>query len=420
MAKEKRDNLFDLGLGSGLIEIPDDQGKEEETNLQDEGKKKDQKKADEGVTINDDGSFEIDEFLETEEDTSTEEDDEEPEEDKKITDKKNKEKTPSDKGSGDSSPSSSPYLAFAKDRAEEGVFLDFTDEQWTMLVERNDGDEAAALRELSVISMQQMVNAGVEKYKQSLTPEEKLLYEAKEKGVPLDEYSVAKRNAAKYSKITADQVKEDPKIAEDVLTKFLELRGFTSDEIKEEIEGYKALENLESKALKALEYVPKAFDKKVKDLETQAEAKEQEKKDKIAQRVAKMKGLIENTPEIIPGIKLNKTNREKIMESMTVPVQYDKEGNPLNPVMVTRQRNPEGFEMLIHYYHQLGLFNIDENGKIAPDFSKVSKAASTKTVDSLRSIFESTGKTSAGKAKIPKTKDDEEDEFDKAFSRIGR
>jgi len=133
-----------------------------------------------------------------------------------------------------------------------------------------------------------------------------------------------------------------------------------------------------------------------------------------------MKSLIDNTPEIIPGIKLSKANKEKIMESMTTPIAYDKNGNPMKPVMATRSRNPEGFEMLIHYYHELGLFNIDEDGKIAPDFSKVTKVAKTKTVDSLRSIFESTGKPAAGTAKVPKTQEEDEDEFDKAFRRIGK
>lgn len=420
MAKEERDNLFDLGLGSGLIEIPDDQDKvnEKQEDLQDEGKKKDQKKTADKIEIDDDGSFEINEFAVNEDDTSS--DEEESEDDEQIDTKKKKEKTPTDKGSGDSSPSSSPYLAFAKDQAEKGVFLNFSDDQWAMLVERNDGDETEALRELSSLSIQHMVQAGVERYKQSLTDDERLLYEAKEKGLPLDKYSVAKRNAAKYSKITADQVREDPKVAEDVVTRFLELKGFTPEEAKEEIEGYKALEKLEEKAVKALEYVPKAFDKEVKDIEKTAEAQEQAKRDQIAQRVSRMKSLVNNTPEIIPGIKLNKTNKEKILESMTVPVAQDENGNPLNSVMVTRQKNPEAFEMLIHYYHQLGLFNIDDDGKITPDFSKVSKAASTKTVDSLRSIFESTGKTGGGKAKIPKTQEDDDDEFDKAFGRIGK
>ena len=419
MAKNEKDRLFDLSLGDGFIDIPEpgeQPSKEEEKKPLKKADKEDEDNS--KASVYDDGTFEINEFEPVKEEKSEENLDDDSEED---TQKKTKDKTPSDDGQSDSSPSSSsPYLAFAKDQAEEGVFLSFSEEDWTELVERNDGNEAQALRELSAISMQAKIRHGVEQYKESLTPDERLLYEAKEKGLPVDKYSIAKRNAVKYSKITAEQVKEDPKIAEDVVSKFLELKGFTPEEAKEEIEGYKALENLEAKAVKALEFVPKAFEKEVENIEQSAKAEEESKKDRIRQRVAKMKNLVESTPEIIPGIKLTKVAREKVMESMTKPVAMDEEGNPLNPVMATRQKNPEGFEMLIHYYHQLGLFNIDENGKVKPDFSKISKMETTKAADSLRTIFEAKENTKSGRPPVIKTKDDEMDEFDAAFRRIGK
>ena len=414
MANEKKDELFGINLGEGLIEIPD----KEETpeSGEGEGKKKEPEKIDENVLLNEDGSFEINEFKETKKEDNASDEEEEAAVIEKAEVKKGK--TPSDGGSSDSSPSSSPYLAFAKDRANEGVLLDFSDEDWQELVERNDGDEAQALRELHQLSVSQMIKVGVERFKESLTPEEKLLYEAKEKGLPVDKYSLAKRNQSKYSKITPDELKESVSLQEDVVSKFLELRGYSPEEIKEEIEGYKALDNLGVKAAKALEFVPKAYEKQVKDLESEATAADQAAKDKIRQRVAKMKSLVETTPEIIPGIKLTKPVREKIMESMTVPIAQDKEGNPLNPVMATRMKNPEGFEMLIHYYHQLGLFNIDDSGKISPDFSKISKIEKTKAVDSMRSAFESKENATTGRAAKPKTDSDELDDFEKAFRRL--
>jgi len=412
MANEK-DQLFGINLGEGMIEIPDN----DETPVTGKGEPdKETKKKPEEIkedVLNEDGTFEINEFKEIKEDNASEEE-------AAIIEKTEvkKGKTPSDGGSSDSSPSSSPYLAFAKDRASEGVFLDFTDEDWQELVERNEGDEAQALRELHHLSISEMIKSGVEQYKESLTPEEKLLYEAKEKGLPIDKYSIAKRNQSKYSKITTDELKENVSLQEDVVSKFLELRGYNPEEIKEEIEGYKALDNLGVKAAKALEFVPKAYEKQVKDMEADAQAADQAAKDKIRQRVAKMKSLVENTPEIIPGIKLTKPVREKIMESMTVPVAQDKQGNPLNPVMATRAKNPEGFEMLIHYYHQLGLFNIDDGGKVSPDFSKISKIEKTKAVDSMRSAFESKENATVGKAGKPKTDSDELDDFDRAFRRL--
>lgn len=430
MAKEEKDALFSVSLDDGLIEIPDKVEEKETPNSTEKKKGKEKEKIDEGITLHPDGMIEIDEFSEEKrkasELESTEDDDEEENDDdnKTFIDKKNKTKgkeTPSEtKKPSDSSPSSSsPYLAFARDRVEQGVFLDFTEEQWGELVERNEGDEAGALRELHSLSMQAMIEQEVERYKESLTPEERTLYEAKEKGVPLDKYSVAKRNYDKYSKITPESLKENEKLQEEVVTKLLESRGYTAEEIKEEVEGYKALEVLESKATKALELVPKAFKKEIDDLDSAARADEESKKQRAAQRVAKMKNLIDTTLEIVPGIKLNKSVKEELMGSMSTPVARDEEGNPLNAVMVTRAKNPEAFEMMVHYYHKLGLFNIDKSGKIDPDFSKILTVAKTKAVDSMRTVFESKENTSKGKVNI-KTKNEDDDDYDKAWSRLGK
>ena len=423
MANEKKDGLFGVNLMDNLIDIPDNKeeqgGGTPETGKRKPAEEKKPEQLADGVIVNEDGSFEIDTFASTEKENSSKEENEDTliEKSEKI---EGKGKAPSKGGQSDSSPSSSPYLAFAKDRANEGVFLNFTDEQWQQLVERNEGDEAQALRELHEISMSTMIQKNVDKYKESLTPEERNLYEAKEKGVPVDKYAIAKKNYDKYSKITADQLKDNEALQVEVVTRALELRGYAPDEIKEEIEGYKALESLGVKATKALEVVPKAFQKQVSDLEAAATAEEESKKNRIAQRVAKMKGLIDNTPEIIPGIKLTKSAREQLVESMTVPVARDDEGNPLNRVMATRVKNPEAFEMLIHYYHALGLFNLDENGNMKPDFSKIAKIEKTKAVDGMRQIFESQEKQTSSKSKVIKTDDDNMDEFDKAFRRLGR
>ncbi len=415
MAKkeEERDSgLFDMTLGDGFIDINEDPPvkTKDESESNPEEKQKEEKKQT-GFHQYDDGSFEIDTFIEEQ---SSEEDDTSIE---KTEDKeKEKGKVPSDGGQSDSSPSSSPFLAFAKDRASEGVFLEFNDEEWKMLVERNDGDEAAALRELSSISMAEMIKDQVEAYKESLTEQDRALYEAKEKGLPIDEYGIAKRNVEKYSKIKPDDIEEDEKLQTELVSKALELRGFTPEEIVEEIDGYKTLDNLKDKAEKALAALPKFYQKKIKDLEEKAIADEESRKDQFRQKVAKMKQLVEQTPEVIPGIKLTKPTREKIMRSMTTPVAKDSHGNPLNPVMATRAKNPDAFELMLHYYHELGLFNIDDSGVMKPDFSKISKIEKTKATDQMRSIFESKEKHVEGKPNIQK--DDELDEFDKAFGRL--
>lgn len=413
--EEQRDALFGMTLGDGLIEINEEVRAAEET-TQETNTEDDENKPKGELPQYEDGSFEVNDS--PPESTTGKAAESEAEAFIETTEDETGKETPSKKtGSSDSS-SSSPFLAFARDRANEGVFLDFNDEDWKTLKERNDGDEAAALRELSQISIQEKIRIGVEGFKESLTDEERNLYEAKEKGLPVDEYSVAKRNYDKYSKIQEEDLSGDEKLQEDVVAKSLELKGFTSEEIAEEIEGYKALENLEAKAKKALKTVPAAYKGKVDGLELGAQQQEQARQDGIRQRVARMKKSIDNTPEIIPGIKLTKPAREKIMQSMTVPIAKDENGNALNPVTATRSKNPDAFEMMIHYYHGLGLFNIDDDGQMKPDFSKIAKVQKTKAADEMRNIFETGVKPIAGKTKVPEAQQDELDEFDKAFGRL--
>ncbi len=417
--EEQRDKLFDLSLGDGLIEVNEASITEksviEKTDTEEDNAETTKVADAEKFAQYEDGTFEIDDIpSETTKEVSI---DTKEFIEKTENEETGKTKTPSKDGSSDSS-SSSPFLAFARDRANEGVFLEFNDKDWEELVERNENDEAAALRELSSISIKHMVKEGVESFKESLTPEEKNLYEAKEKGLPVDEYSTAKRDYDKYSKLSGDDIKDNIELQEEVVIKVLELRGYSPEEVKEEVEGYKALENLESKAEKAIVVLPDFYKNKVNDIETGAKVAEDSRQDQLRQRVAKMKRSIDNTPEIIPGIKLNKLTREKVMKSMTVPVAKDAEGNPMNPVMTTRNKNPDAFEMMIHYYHELGLFNIDDDGQMKPDFSKIAKIEKTKAADSMREIFETKEKTITGKARIPEESKDELDEFDKAFGRL--
>ncbi len=419
MANEKKDGLFETNLGDGLIDIPDTTEAVVVEPAAVETEKEVVKPAEEVSAFkqHEDGTIEIDEALQATiaaGQKKTEEDD-----DNIEKTESNKEKTPSaGTKSGDSSPSSSQYLAFAKDRASEGVFLDFNDEDWKMLKERNDGDEAAALRELSEISIRQMVKDGVDNYKESITDEDRALYEAREKGVPVDKYGKAKHELAKWSKIKTEDLEENEKLQIDVVTKGYELRGFTKDEIAEEIENLKVLEKLESKAQAFLPALPKKFKDEITNMEEGATAEEKSRTDRIRQGVAKMKQFVDTTPEIIPGIKLTKPTREKIMKSMTEPIANDAEGQPMNPVMVTKAKNPQAFETMVHYYHQLGLFNIDEDGNMKPDFSKIVKTAKNEATDSMRGVFESKEKHISGTTKALSTKADDEDDWGKAFGRI--
>ena len=74
----------------------------------------------------------------------------------------------------------------------------------------------------------------------------------------------------------------------------------------------------------------------------------------------------------------------------------EKDGVPINQVNANRSRNPQAFDILLHYYTQLGLFNINEKGVAKPDISALRRKVTSDTTNSLLDIV--TEKQSKGEA----------------------
>ena len=81
---------------------------------------------------------------------------------------------------------------------------------------------------------------------------------------------------------------------------------------------------------------------------------------------------------------------------MTKVVDKDQYGNPMNEVMATRAKNPIAFEKLLHYYHSIGLFKMDDKGSPTPDFSVIKAGAKTSAIDELSSVLSKNQPISAG------------------------
>jgi hypothetical protein len=97
----------------------------------------------------------------------------------------------------------------------------------------------------------------------------------------------------------------------------------------------------------------------------------------------KIQKTIENTEEVIPGIKLSKKDKDVIYKSMTTVVSTSENGQPMNAVMAMRAKNPIEFEKRLHYFTALGFF--DEKA----DFSKIVATAKTSATKELEKVLSS-------------------------------
>lgn len=395
--EESFGNLDALDI-SNIIEIPD---KQEEAK---ENKKVTDKEEvvtkTEDATIYNDGSFELIDKTESQE--STEEEDKE-------------DKTPSK--ADDSSPSS-PYLAFARYNAEEGVFDSFDDEEWKKLVEEHGED--GALFELNKRTIDNEVQKQVESYKNLLTPEDKLIFESKVKGLPLDEVGFINHNKKKFSSLT-DEDYEDESLQEEIVRHDLKLKGNTDEDINDIVDSLKETDKLKGKAKNSTSSIVNYYTKREKELNLEREKIEQEQLKAYQVEVEKTKLYIESLDEIVPGIKIDKKTKAKLFDSMTKSVDTDENGQPLNDLMVIQRKNPAAFTTALNYYKELGLFNIDDKGNFNPDFSKITGKIQTKVSKETRKIFETNAAFQGGnKTAAPKDEKEIEDTYSDSFKRVNK
>lgn len=397
--EDKFGNVDFLDL-SNMIEIPDKQeeGQDESKETTKESKEPKVVSKNDDSTIYDDGSFEL-----------NKESSEEDKEDKKQT-------TPSNDVS-DSSPSS-PYLAFARQNAEEGVFDSFTDEEWSKLVEEHGED--GAIFELNKRTIESEVQMQVESYKKVLTPEDRIIFESKIKGLPLDEIGLINHNKQKYSSIKEDDL-DDEDLQEEIVKHDLKLKGNTDDDIKDIIESLKETDKLKNKAKNSIPSVVNYYNKREKEIREEKDREEKLAMQEYEKELEKTKLYVESLDEIVPGLKLDKKVKEKLYNLMTSSVGTDDSGQPLNSLMVTQRRNPAAFTTALNYYFDLGLFNIDEKGNFKPDFSKITNKIQTKVSKENRKIFESNTAFQGGnKSGAPKDEKEHEDMYSESFKRVNK
>jgi len=166
---------------------------------------------------------------------------------------------------------------------------------------------------------------------------------------------------------------------------YLSNLGMSEEEISEEVEEAKDLSKLSDKALKAKPKLVAAISKEeanAKNVIAQRARQEQEQRDEY---IKTLENSIETSNELIAGMKLTPKMKEKIKDSFMIAVE-EKDGVPLNQVNANRTRNPQAFDILLHYYTQLGLFNINEKGVAKPDISALRRKVTSDTTNSLLDI----------------------------------
>ena len=288
------------------------------------------------------------------------------------------------------SSSSSPISLVAAALSAEG-FFELEDGELD-----NVEDPAAFLRE----KLNKVID---EKAKSNLSDKKLEALDAFEKGVPIQEYVNSNAKEQQYSQITNEQIQQNEQWQAELVARSLKARGFSDEEIKEEINIYREVggDKLAQKGIAAKEHLIQVEQKHRETMLAEAEQKKAEQEENRKQGLNKLKEYVTSQDQIIENLPLTDKVKEDVYKIMTTPVAEDRDGNPINAVGVAREKDPDRFNMLMTYYYNMGLF--DEK----PDISKLKKIAETKTASALDNLLgEGTSflKTGGSKNAKPKSK----------------
>lgn len=260
--------------------------------------------------------------------------------------------------------------------------------------------------------IRESVEAGINQYKQSLSPDAQDFLKALDEGIPFETVRDITSVKERYGSISEKDLKDNEELQKEILAESLRMKGHKEIAIKKYVE--KAVQDNELFDDSKLGLTD--INSTISDEE--ANARTLAKNEKLASETRNQKTkenitkAVEGVKEIFPGIPVTDAEKKKIETMMTVPVRIESRNGreiPISAAMELRAKDPIAFEMKLNYFINNGFF--DGNS----DLNKFAKKSETKAANLLINKLSGTQHKS-GTSAVPKTKTETEKEKDEAFA----
>lgn len=281
--------------------------------------------------------------------------------------KDTKEKTPDSKGS----PSSPLLTSLAQTLLDEGVLAGLEPDK----VAVKDAKELVDL-----IRQQIKDNEFAD-----LNDYQKQYLEAIRAGVPAEFAAQTTNNLMTYSSIEETDIEaedeEGASLRKQVLINEFLAKGFAQDKAQKLAQRSIDLGEDVEDAKQALQSLKELELKRLKNATSEATQTKEQLAKKAQEEKEALKTKVLETDEFVKGVKVNSTTKEKVYETLTKVVDYDKAGRPLNAMMKDRSENSSDFDIRMAYWYHI------TNG--FKSVNKVAAVKNTKAIDELEKKLKS-------------------------------
>jgi len=269
-----------------------------------------------------------------------------------------------------SSPNNEEIIPFVATLVESGVLSNLSDEELKEL------NTAEALVEAVADQIKSNELAGLDDKKKAYLEDirngvpDKTLREVHSNNLALESINTDTLNNDENAPLRKELIKQD----------FLD-KGFTADAAERHAQKSIDLGTDAEDSLDALNALKASQTKRLEDAREQTRlSREKEEQDSKAM-LQTIEKHVENVNDLLPFVKLNKTQREKVLNSITTPVKYTEDGKAITDVIDKFNNDPE---------YLVRLHALDVITKGFTDFSKVKREAGTAATKDLNKMLSST------------------------------
>jgi len=260
---------------------------------------------------------------------------------------------------------SSLFTPYAKLLVDEGIFS-------TLELDKFDGT-AEGLKKAMVGEVQYYVD----QYKNTMPSEVKRLLDGYEQGVPFDEMVKISSDMIRYDNVSEEKLTDDVEMQKSLVKDYLNQTTQLSDSMKDkwiaQLEDSMELEEQSKAALGDLKGIQAKKETDAIATQKQQQVDMQKQQDEMLNNLNRH---INDSTEVVPGLKINQMMKDKIRTNLTVPVEYDQFGNPVNKLGKYMRENPIEGEFTLNY-----LFEATNGFKDWSAFGKVGKSQAIKEME---------------------------------------
>jgi hypothetical protein len=290
--------------------------------------------------------------------------------------------TSSSKPNSSSQSSSKKYAAIIKALHEKtGAFEGFNEEEF------EDSPESFLdyLDEYATKNAEAMASDYIER---NLTPLQQKFVDMVENGVSEDSAAQIVKGYKLAQGINEDVLIENPDKAKQLYAEYLRYTtSFSEEKIQKEVQKKEDLGTLTDDALESLPEFKELLANAEREAQAELAQNEYKRREFQKRQADDLKNYLEGTDEIA-GIKLNKKMKDNWMREYSIVETQD--GKKVNPILATRDVDPNKFDALLRLYHTMGLFKYDARKRdFVPDFTAIKSLGKTEAINELHRAVES-------------------------------